>query len=207
MDGVLVNSNPAHKKAIRLFCERHHRQVSGDFLQRHVFGRTNREWIPALFGKVPPQELARLADEKEHLFRELFDPRSAVIRGLIPFLEQLRGRGIKAAVATSAPRENADFILSELAISHYFDAVLDETHAKQGKPDPEIYVKAAAAIGHPPHRCIVLEDSITGVQAGLRAGAKVIGITSTHSPGELAGCDLVVQDFTQLHPDHLEALL
>lgn len=207
MDGVLTDSNPAHKETIELFCKKHNRQVSEDFLLEHVFGRTNQEWIPDVFGDLSSEEVNRLADEKEAMFRDMFDPLSAVIPGLFDFLEQLDKHSIKSVVATSAPKENADFILSALSIENHFDAVLDSSHVDKGKPEPQIYLKAADAIGYPPGKCIVFEDSISGVEAGIRAGAKVIGITSTHTAGEMEKCDKVADDFTELDYEILEGLV
>ncbi|MEX0648028.1 MAG: HAD family phosphatase [Balneolaceae bacterium] len=207
MDGVLTDSNPVHKETIERFCKKYNKEVSEDFLLKHVFGRTNQEWIPDLFGNLSGEEVSRLADEKEAMFRDIFDPLPSVIPGLFDFLDQLDKHNIKSVVATSAPRENADFILSALSIENYFDTVLDSSHVDKGKPDPQVYLKAADAIGYPPEKCIVFEDSLSGVEAGIRAGAKVIGITSTHTAEEMENCDKVVDDFTELDFEILEGLI
>jgi beta-phosphoglucomutase len=207
MDGVLVNSNPVHKESLQIFFREHNHSFTEEYLRERIYGRTNQEWIAEVFGDIPPEEIERLAAAKEKLFREMFDPGQAVIPGLFDFLEQLDRRGISLVVATSAPRENADYILSELAIEDYFDTVLDSSHVKKGKPDPEVYLKAAGAAGYPPERCIVIEDSLAGVISGLKAGARVVGITSTHTHEELKDCDLTVDDFTKLTPRMLESLI
>jgi len=69
---------------------------------------------------------------------------------------------------------------------------------QRGKPDPEIYLNAAARLGVEPAVCVVFEDSLAGLQAGLRAGMKVIALTTTHSPEELHAAHLVIPDFTAL---------
>lgn len=206
MDGVIVHSNPAHKKAIQIFCEKHGQNVSQDFLETRLYGRTNKEWIPELFGDISPDILKKLADEKEQLFRDLFTPEDHVVEGIHTFLEELSSKDIPMAVATSAPGENADYILSRLSIKEHFDTVLDSSDVSKGKPDPEVYLKAAKALGKRPEHCFVFEDSVSGVQAGLASGANVVGVTTTHTADELSDCHLVIQNFKGLTLEKLLGL-
>jgi beta-phosphoglucomutase len=198
MDGVLVDSNPAHKEVIKQFCKKYQKDVTEDFLRQRVYGRTNKEWIPEVFGDLPEKYSEKLADEKEKMFRDMFEPDKHIIPGLIGFLGKLRQSGIKCVLATSAPKENAVFILSELGIEKYFIAVLDSSDVNKGKPEPDVYLKAAKKAGYPPEKCIIFEDSIAGVEAGLRAGAKVIGITTTHHADELSECSKVISNFKEV---------
>lgn len=203
MDGVLVDSNPVHKKTLQSFFKKHDLEISEDFLRKKIYGRSNQEWIPDVYGNVSREKLNRLADDKEKMFRDNFDPKSAMVPGLKGFLARLHQENIKMAVATSAPKENADFILSELSIGHYFDAVLDSSYVTKGKPHPEMYLKAAEALGLPPQQCLVFEDSLAGVESGIRAGAKVIGITTTHTSEELKDCVMVAGNFAELNYNEL----
>ena len=75
-------------------------------------------------------------------------------------------------------------------IENYFPVILDDSFVTKGKPDPEIYLKSAAALGFEPANCVVFEDSLSGVTAGKRAGCKVVGITTTHTREELNETDL-----------------
>jgi len=203
MDGVIVHSNPTHKKAIQKFLKERNQSVSDAYLENNVYGCPNKEWMPKLFGKEDPDKLERLADEKEQLFRDIFVPEDNVVEGIHDFLEQLGKRNIPMAVATSAPGENADYILSRLAILKYFTAVLDSSDINKGKPNPEVYIKAAKLLNKRPEECIVIEDSISGVKAGLNAGATVIGVTTTHTAEELSNCHLTIKNFRELDPDNL----
>jgi len=206
MDGVVVDSNPVHKEVIKLFCKKYNQDVSDTILKERVYGRTNKEWIPEVFGDISSDYSNRLADEKEKMFREMFDPRSAEIPGFTAFLENLREAGIKCILATSAPGENADFILQELDIAKYFHSVLDSSDVERGKPEPDIYLKAASALNLPPGECIIFEDSFAGVEAGVRAGATVIGVTSTHTAEELIGCAKVIDSFLEISIGDLKAI-
>lgn len=207
MDGVIVHSNPSHEETIKEFCEKHNHDVSDTFLRENIFGRTNKEWIPELFGHITDEELSSYANEKEKMFRDKFAPKSAVIKGIKSFLEQLKKQDIKCALATSAPGENADFILDDLKIRHYFTTVLDSSDVDKGKPEPDVYIKAAKALKLSPSKCFVFEDSLAGVEAGRRAGANVVGITSTHTSDELGDCLRTFDDFTQIDADELISLI
>lgn len=207
MDGVIVDTNPAHKKAILQFCDKYHKQLSDEELTKYIWGRTNKEWIRHLFGEdISDAQLKLYADEKELLFRKIYEPDIKLLDGLAPFLDMLEERGIPKAVGTSAPRANVDFIFKHTGLKKYFDTVLDESHVSIGKPNPEIYIKAAGALNFDPSDCIVIEDSLSGVEAGKQAGCKVIGITTTHSNAELSQADLTAVDFSTLTHNDLTTL-
>jgi beta-phosphoglucomutase len=105
---------------------------------------------------------------------------------------------VPVAIGTSAPRSNVDFVLQHTGLGEFFPVILDETDVERGKPDPEIYLKVAARLRLPPGRCIIFEDSLSGVEAAQRAGAFVIGVATTHRVEELAHTDFVIHDFTRL---------
>jgi len=204
MDGVIADTNAFHKQAIKVFCEKHELDVSDDFLEKKVYGRINREWIPELFGELSDAEVEQLADEKEALFREIYAPHLQPVAGLEDFLKHLQEVGVKAIVATSAPGENADFILDGLQIRHYFEGALNSSHVTHGKPHPEMYQKAAAKLNLAPEACLVFEDSLSGVQSGKNAGCKVVGLTTTHTAEELGDADWVLDDFKGLTMKHFQ---
>ena len=207
MDGVIVDSNPYHKIAIQQFCSEHGHSLSDDRLLKQVYGRTNREWILSLFGNISDETVLRYTEEKEELYRRLFDKDIKPLKGLLPFLDELEKNNILKAIGTSAPRSNVDFTLERTGTMQYFDIILNDTYVTHSKPNPEIYIKCAQALGLPNHRCIVIEDSLSGVQAGKAAGSKVIGVTTTHPANELMHCDLVINDFVGLTIDKLRNLV
>lgn len=207
MDGVIVDSNPYHKIALKQFCREHGYELSDEHLITKIFGRTNREWITALFGQIPEEKIIQYTEEKEALYRKLFDRDIRPVDGLIPFLDALVTGRIPVAIGTSAPRSNVDFTLRKTGTEKYFNTILNDTFVTHSKPHPEIYLKTAQALGFPNSRCIVIEDSLSGIEAGKAAGSPVIGITTTHSREELAHCDLVIDDFVNLKPADVAAIL
>ena len=207
MDGVIVDSNPFHKTSLKQFCSKYGFDLSEEDLIKKIYGRTNKEWIPNLFGKLSKEQLQAYAVEKEALFRELYKDDIVAISGLEGFLKEIQKAGYPIAIGTSAPRANVDFTLSKTNLGAYFPVILDESFVDHGKPNPEIYLKVAAALNMDPKNCIVLEDSLSGVAAGKGAGCKVIGVTTTHSREELAETDYIIDDFYGLNPKTLVSSL
>ena len=199
MDGVIVDSNPTHTIALRKFCEMHGHHLTDEELKSKVYGRANKDWLPDIFGdQMTPAAYKNLADEKERLFRKLFEPIIQPLKGLIHFLDILKENNITMAVASSAPHENVEFALEKTGTKKYFNIALDESSFNKGKPDPEIYLKTASLLNFSPENCTVFEDSIAGVEAAKKAGCKVVAVTTTHSREELIGTDLVIEDFSDL---------
>jgi len=207
MDGVIVDSNPFHKIALKQFCGKYGFELTDEQLLQKVYGRTNKEWLTNLMGKLPDDQIHAYAEEKEALYRQLFKDDIKPVKGLVQFLEQLDQHQIARAIGTSAPQSNVDFTLSKTNTLSYFTTILNDTFVTQGKPHPEIYLKAAKALALPNSRCIVIEDSLSGVAAGKAAGSKVIGIATTHTREELAHTDLVIDDFEDLSLAQLEQLV
>jgi beta-phosphoglucomutase len=207
MDGVIVDSNPYHKIALKEFCSRHGYELTDDQLLKKIYGRTNREWITELFGKLPEDQLLEYTEEKEALYRKLFDDDIKPLKGLVHFLDLLNEHKILRAIGTSAPRSNVDYTLNKTNTVKYFPTILNDTFVTHSKPHPEIYLKSAEALGLPNSQCIVIEDSLSGVEAGKKAGSKVIGVTTTHTRSELLHCDLIIDDFEGLTIEALEKLV
>ena len=203
MDGVIVDSNPYHKIALKQFCRKYGKDLSEDELREKIYGRRNQDWLASIFGSLDNGKMRKYADEKEELFRKVYEKDIKPLPGLKEFLDKLKQTNIPAAIATSAPRSNVDFTLQKTGLEHYFNTILDDSFVEQGKPHPDIYLKTAAALNYDPRDCVVFEDSLAGVQSGKNAGCKVVGVTTTHGADELEGIDLVIEDFRALDPKAL----
>lgn len=199
MDGVLVDNLRFHVDAWQTFCERHGFPFSLADFNQNLNGRNAFDSLTYLLGRPPSDdELMTLTAEKEAIYREHYAPYLQPAPGLLRLLRELRHEGAKLAVATSAPAENVSFTLDGTGLRPYFDAVVDASFVKNGKPAPDIYLAAAAAMGVPPARCVVVEDALLGIEAGRAAGMKVIGVTTSHGADELRHTDYVVDDFNGL---------
>lgn len=208
MDGVIIDSNPYHKKALDIFLSKYNIELTEDERKTKLYGRANKDWICEVFGKnFSDAEVEKLGSEKEMYWREVYKNDIKPVGGLLDFLGKLKSQNIPYAIGTSAPFENVEYTLKHCKLESYFDVILDQRHVKIGKPNPEIYINCAKKIGLEPQKCIVIEDSIAGVQAGLAAGCKVIGITTTHTADELLGIHKSISDFTELQIINLEILV
>ncbi len=212
MDGVIAHTNPYHRQAWADYARQRfdHDLTEAEFLQ-YVTGRTNPDIIGYLLEThgqtLTDAEINDLGEAKEALFREVYAPFAEPVPGLVEFLKALKTNGIQTAVATSAPTSNLTFVMDALSIRQYFDAFFDISHVSKPKPDPEVYELAIAALGSWPADAVVFEDSMAGIRAGKGAGAKVVGVATTHDPAELAPfVDDVILDFTGMNLERLGRL-
>ncbi|MEB3286691.1 MAG: HAD family phosphatase [Vampirovibrionales bacterium] len=205
MDGVIVDSNPFHKLAWQEFCKKYHCEMNDEELKTNVYGKTNHDVVPFIFEQKLKQaplseaQIQTYTREKEQLFQDLFRPHITATPGLLDFLPIVQHWFSSLAIGTSAPTMNVNFTLDALGIRSFFPIIVDDTEIKNGKPDPEIYLTVAEKLAMAPKDCIVIEDSLAGVEAAKRAGMSVIGITTTHSKKELEKeVDLVIDDFSNI---------
>ncbi len=206
MDGTLVDNMRFHTEAWgKMLAENGVAMNAHDFLVKTA-GKTNREILPTVFGELSDEKIAELGHRKESLYQELFLPARKTVDGVIEFLEASQKFGIKMAVSTAAPLMNVEFILDGLDLRQYFAAVVTAADVKEGKPNPEIFLKSAEELNVAPPNCLVFEDAIGGFEAAHRAGMKSIGITTVNSREDILQCASVVeahQDFTGLKPVEL----
>lgn len=207
MDGVIADNMGYHTRAWELFIRKHAPNLEIADVTPH-YGKTNSDLMSYVFGRrLPPAEVDRYGEEKERLYRELYAADMAPLAGLVEFLRELKSEGLHAVVATSAPKSNVDFLLDGLKIRSLFDAVVDAGHVTRGKPDPEIYLRAAAKVGCGPETCAVFEDALAGIEAGRLARMMVIGVATTLPPERLTGTRLVIKDFREVNVARLNELL
>ncbi|MDH4197634.1 MAG: HAD family phosphatase [Candidatus Aminicenantes bacterium] len=208
MDGVLVDNRKFHYRAWQKFAEKHNLPFDEARFTAELFGHTNPDILCGLFGRPLDGELGeKLAAEKESLYRELHRRKVRPAPGLVPLLKGLRRDGATLAVATVAPRKNLDFVLDEAGLRPYFQVLVDVSAVRRGKPDPEIYLKAAGLLARPPERCIAVEDSRPGLQSARAAGMKVVAVTTTHEAADLAGADLIVPHFERVGAQDIRNLV
>ena len=123
-----------------------------------------------------------------------------VLPGVRGFLEELRGRGVRVVLGSAS--KNAGTILDRCGLRPLFDAVVDGTLVTRAKPDPEVFLRGAEAVGAAPAACVVFEDAAAGIAAAVRAGMRTVGVGPSDT---LAGADLRIPDFTDFGFDRLLA--
>ena len=169
------------------------------------FGQRNDRILGAWLGEgTDAARIRRIGDWKEGEYRRLAEERGLTpLPGAREWVERLHRDGWKQAIASSAPRLNLETMLRVLKLDGLIDATVSADEVKKGKPDPDVFLAAAAAVSVPPARCVVVEDAPAGVEAGRRAGMKTIGV-NTRTP---LAADIYVSSLADLPPDAFERLL
>jgi beta-phosphoglucomutase family hydrolase len=208
MDGTIVDNMAFHTKSWLEFFARRGKQYDPDAFFRETAGAQGREILRARLPDIPEEQIAVLALEKDALYRDMYGPHRAAIAGFEQFVTQADARGIRLAVATSAPPGNIVFTLDELDLRRHFHAVVGAADVKHGKPHPDVFLKAAAELDIDPKDCIVFEDAPMGVEAARRAGMRAVAITTTLPASAFEEFDNVVKvigDYDDLTADALLA--
>lgn len=179
MDGVLWDSFHAHKSAYESIFSKYNVKFPG----YEIFaGMKTKEVFEQQFPVNILNEIGadKLAKEKTFLASELLMSSVIVSEKTIVAIEKLSNR-FKLALASSSSARNVDIFFSKSGLRPFFKSILTGDHVKKSKPDPEIYLNSALSLGSLPCNCVVVEDSISGINAGQNAGMKVIAIHGTHS--------------------------
>ncbi len=204
MDGTLIDSEDLHwiswKNTLAnegIFIT--HRQFVSSFGQRN--DSILSEWLGV---GTTPERMERIADAKEDLYRRRVRRNGiSPLPGVADWLRRLHQEGWLQAIASAAPRANIDAVLEALSATHIFGAIVSAEDVHRGKPDPEVYLTAAARVGAPPEQCIVVEDAVAGVEGARRAGMRSIGVSRN---GANLPADIVVPSLDLLEPDAFEKL-
>jgi beta-phosphoglucomutase family hydrolase len=193
MDGVLIDSNSMHRLAWEEYNRRHGVETT-EAMQQRMYGKRNDQIIRDFLGEhLTDSEVFAHGAAKEALYREMMRPmiRRELVPGVVEFVS--RHRDLALAVATNAEPANLDFVLDEAGLRPFFRILVTGLEVKNPKPHPEIYLRTAGLLSVSPESCVVFEDSYAGVQAGLAAGMRVVGVSTTHE--DLPGVSLLIRDF------------
>jgi HAD superfamily hydrolase (TIGR01509 family) len=204
VDGTLIDSSEYHWLSWRGALAAENFPVTREQFAA-TFGQRNDEILRAYFPGYTAEDLARVGDAKEAAYRALIRERGIeFLPGVRRWLDKLRRDGWLQAVASSAPRPNLDAIMSALGLEDYFAVVASAEDVTAGKPDPQVFLAAAAKLRVRPARCVVVEDAPAGTEAARRAGMRSIGVLTSHA--ELRA-DIVVRSLEELPDDAFDELL
>ena len=199
LDGVLCRTDRYHLAAWRALAGRLGIALPPDAAER-TRGVGRMESLDIVLGErskdFTREQKRALAEEKNALYREYLAHLTPADAEPLAreTLTELRRRGIKLAVASSS--RNAPLIIEKLGFTTLLDAVIDGSMISRSKPDPEVFLKAAAALALPPARCAVVEDAQSGIEAARRGGFRAIAYTPT--PRRLTNADAEIHKLTQL---------
>ena len=204
LDGTLVDSEEFHWLSWRDTMRPEGVELTYEqFLAS--FGQRNDRIVPVWLGAdVEVERMRRIGEDKEAEYRRLAEAHGlAPLPGAKEWLLALKAAGWKQSIASSAPRQNVDMMLRVAGIEGCLDAIVSADDVTRGKPDPQVFLRAAEKLGVPPDRCIVVEDAAAGIEGARRAGMRSIGVTKN---GRL-DADLFVTSLADLPPDAFDRLL
>ncbi|MCF2493529.1 HAD family hydrolase [Dyadobacter chenhuakuii] len=207
MDGVICHTNPYHSMAFREFFSKRDLAPTDEEFAAHMFGKSNSYILSHFLNRVVEgDELLKMEDEKESLFRQIYEPYIDPIEGIVAFINDLKINGAKLGVATSAPLANLDLILSKVPIRAHLGSIMASENVRKHKPDPEVYLTSAKNLGVEPDQCVVFEDSFSGVSAAINAGMRVVGVLSSHTKEELPPCNLYIENYREMSFQQIQDL-
>lgn len=207
LDGVIVDTAIYHYKAWKRLAN----EMGFDFSEEqneHLKGVSRMASLEYVlgWGKIVGKtdaEKAEMATRKNEWYNEMINQMTPaeILPGAQEFAQRCRDAGIKTAIGSAS--KNTPTILNKLQLMHLFDAVVDGNSVTKPKPDPEVFLKGAEALGVTPADCVVFEDAVAGVEAAKNGGMKAVGIGSKDT---LSKADLVVSGLDKFSLETLNTL-
>ena len=207
LDGVLIDTGQFHRQSWYDLAREEDFEMS-DELFYSTFGMQNYQIIPLLVRRdLTAEDIERMSEWKENRYRELISGKLTLQEGARGLIDELKSNGFLLAIGTSAPQANLAFMLEHTGVDDCFDAYVTGEEVSNSKPAPDTFLKAAEKLLLTPGRCIVVEDAVQGVQAGKKAGMKVVAVCTTRQREDLEEADLIVDSLGELKADDFLKLL
>lgn len=179
LDGVICDTAKFHYLAWKRLAESIGFDLTSEH-DEHMKGIGRMQSLELILGwanvQLSQTEKETLCDKKNTWFVEYIQTitPSDILPGVEHFLKELKANNYKIALGSAS--RNAPVILEKLGVAHYFDAIVDGNSVSLPKPNPEVFLKGAEATQTKPENCVVFEDALSGVEAGLNAGMFVVGV-------------------------------
>lgn len=207
-NGTLFFDSDKHEQAWSAMSEKlRGKPFTSDEMRTHMHGRNGKMILAYLLGRMPTEkETAQLTQEKESHYRELClkDPEHLHLApGAQSLLNWLEKHRVPKAIATASDIHNVTFYQEQFHISTWFakEQIIYDDGTLKGKPDPDIYERAAQRLNLAPQDCIVFEDAISGIESARRAGAGKIIAVASFEPRETyqsnSAVSQIIEDFDQ----------
>lgn len=208
LDGVVVDSAEAHNASWAAMAHDFGVPYDAERDFKGIFGRHNSDIISSLWNVTETGRIAEMAERKEGHFRA----NAAKLRplpGVLDLMKSLKEAGWKQGIGSSAPMANIRLLVEATGIAPYIEAIASGDDVTEGKPNPHVFLLAFGRLGVDPRSGVVIEDAPAGIEAGMRAGAATLGVTTTQTAQTLknAGANLVVDSLSVVDVDALEKLV
>jgi len=208
-DGVVVDSSNIHKESWEKLAQELGLPLPDDHFERG-FGKRNQTIIPDILGWTKNVELIeKWGLRKEEIYREIASKQEiSLVKGSKKFLELLYPTPARCAIGTSTERKNVELAIRQHNLSKFFTNATCSEDVRLGKPNPEVFLKAAEGLSVDACRCVVLEDSPHGIEAAQNAKMKSVALTTSHPEDVFAKLspDLVISSLAEITPDQITEL-
>ncbi len=206
LNGTMIDDMQYHIRAWHRILNNLGASISPERMKEECYG-TNNELLERIFpGRFTTEEKDRMSFEKEKEYQQEFRPHLRLIEGLDDFLMQSYSSGIKMAIGSAAIMFNIDFVLDNLGIRKYFNALVSADDVSHSKPHPETYLKCAEKLNVDPADCLVFEDAPKGAESAFNAGMKSLVITTLHTEEEFSGFSNIEMFINNYRHSSLERL-
>ena len=198
MDGVLVDGEPLHFAAVNAILADEDVELDMATYLEYLGTTLDHTWndLRARFG--PAHGYEHYADRYNAAVLEQYRTKAAAMPGAHALLKRLEQAEVPRAVASSSNRKWVETALTTLGIRDCFQAIVAGDEVQQGKPNPEIYLSAAAKLGAEPAICTVIEDAPAGIESGRRAGMQVVAVRTEMTAGiELTGATRIIDSLEE----------
>ena len=207
-DGVVIDSSALHARSWELLAEEENRTLPVDHF-KEGFGRKNSYIIPKILKWAEDSaEVERLSSRKEALYRDLVRKEGVVaLPGVSVLLKNLQDAGVPCCVGSSTERANIELALEVLVLRSFFADIVSAEDVTEGKPHPDVFLKAAACLDLSPNACVVIEDAHVGIEAARAGGMFVLAVATTHPLESLSNADRAVPTLEAVTPSDFELLV
>ncbi len=207
LNGTMIDDMPYHIKAWHEILNDMGAGLSYEQMKDQCYGR-NDELLQRIFpGRFSAEEIHRISLAKEEAYQSAFRPHLKLIDGLPDFLEWAYARQMPMAIGSAAIMFNINFVIDNLHIRHFFDAIVSAEDVAHSKPSPETYLRCAEMLGVSTDACIVFEDAPKGVESAANAAMKSVVILGVHTPDEFKSYHNILQmvkDYNMLDYQRLQ---
>ena len=201
MDGVIIDSQPLHYEIDMEVLRTCGYTPTLETVTPYTGVSNPDRWPEYKKTLALAQTVDRLIELQTEIMIDIFNrAHLAPIGGIVELLEFLQAKNIPCAVASSSSHELINLVLEKCQIGQYFTHLVSGEDVKNGKPAPDIYLKAAKVFGLPPEKCIAIEDSPMGILAAKNAGFTCIGYVNPNTHGQdFTHADYVVHHYDECH--------
>ncbi|MCE1254624.1 MAG: HAD family phosphatase [Anaerolineae bacterium] len=208
VDGTMVDNMSAHLQAWKKYLKMLGLNEKEEDISRNISGRTTFEVFQLYLGnELSQDQLLNHHKQKEAIYKDIYASSIQEIPGLTTFLKQAVRLNLPMAITSAGGMDIIEFVINNIGVAGYFDTIVSGEDVARGKPDPEIFLKAAQRLNVEPQNCLVFEDSQPGLQGVYNAGMKAVAISTSYSHDELAQHPAVIKVIDDYHNLNIESLL